>query len=150
MIRLQVISSKCGFNEATLELFIDDDPDAEFAGLKNYISEISPDTTVDFELKEDEDLINMVDIRSINWKEDLREKTIRCVIEDDDETEKQTEADFDNERPVLKTRLGQAALSIEDDMNNFCETIGDADLVSALNLVGLKHLSSKMFPRKIN
>ena len=147
---LQVISSKCGFNEATLELFIDHDPDAEFAGLKNYISEISPDTTVDFKLKQDEDLTNMVDIRSINWKEDLREKTIRCVIEDDDETEKQTEADFDNERPVLKTRLGQAALSIEDDMNNFCETLGDADLVSALNLVGLKRLSSKMFPRKIN
>ena len=72
------------------------------------------------------------------------------MIEDDDETEKQTEADFDNERPVLKTRLGQAALSIEDDMNNFCETLGDADLVSALNLVGLKRLSSKMFPRKIN
>ena len=35
--------SKCGFNEATLELFIDDDADAEFAELQNYISEISPD-----------------------------------------------------------------------------------------------------------
>ena len=27
--------SKCGFSEATLELFIDDDADAEFAELQN-------------------------------------------------------------------------------------------------------------------
>ena len=30
--------SKCGFSEATIELFIDDDADAEFAELKNYLS----------------------------------------------------------------------------------------------------------------
>ena len=31
----------CGFNEATLQLFIDDDADAEFAELENYVPEIS-------------------------------------------------------------------------------------------------------------
>ena len=34
--------SKCDFNEATLELFIDDDADAEFAELKKlHLSDIS-------------------------------------------------------------------------------------------------------------
>ena len=34
--------SKCGFNEATLELFIDDDADAEFAELqKLHLRDIS-------------------------------------------------------------------------------------------------------------
>ena len=37
----------CGFNEAILESFIDDDADAEFVELQNYISEISTDLTVD-------------------------------------------------------------------------------------------------------
>ena len=132
--------SKCGFNEATLELFIDDDADAEFAELQNYISEISPDSTVDSYLNQDEDAVtsvNTVDIHSMNWKEDMREKAIRFAIEGDDETEKQAEADddFDIERPELKIRSSQAALSIVDDLNNFCETLGDADLVSALSLV---------------
>ena len=147
--------SKCGFDEATLELFIDDDTDAEFAELKNYISEISPDSTVDFYLNQDEDAVtsvNTVDIHSINWKEDMREKTICFAIEGDDETEKQAEADgdFDIEQPGLKIRSSQAALSIVDDLNNFCETLGDADLVSALSLVTrrletlrLKNISQK-------
>ena len=79
--------AKCGFNEATLELFIDDDADAEFAGLQNHISDMPPESTVDFYLNQDEDAItsvNAVDIRSINWKENLREKTICCAIENDD------------------------------------------------------------------
>ena len=38
--------SKCDFSEASLDLFIDDGPDAEFIGLQNYISEITPDSTV--------------------------------------------------------------------------------------------------------
>ena len=38
--------SKCSFNEATLELFINDDVDTEFAEMQNYISEMSPDSTV--------------------------------------------------------------------------------------------------------
>ena len=97
--------SKCGFNEATLELFIDDDADAEFAELQNYISEISPDSTVDSYLNQDEDAVtsvNTVDIHSVNWKEDMREKAIRFAIEGDDETEKQAEADgnFDIERTI--------------------------------------------------
>ena len=50
--------SKCGFNEATLELFIDDDADTEFAELQNYISEISPDSTVDSYLNQDEDAVH--------------------------------------------------------------------------------------------
>ena len=41
----------------------------------------------------------------------------------------------DIERPELKIRSSQAALSIADDLNNFCETLGDAELVSALSLV---------------
>ena len=47
------------------------------------------------------------------------------MIEGDDETEKQAEADddFDMERPELKIRSSQAALSIVDDLNNFCETL---------------------------
>ena len=99
--------SKRGFNEATLELFIDDDADAEFAELQNYISEISPDSTVDFYLNQDEDAVtsvNTVDIYSMNWKEDMSEKTIYFAIEGDDETEKQAEADgdFDIEQPGLK------------------------------------------------
>ena len=73
----------------------------------------------------------------MNWKEDMREKAIRFSIQGDDVTEKQAEADddFDIERPELKIRSSQAALSIVDDLNNFCETLGDADLVSALSLV---------------
>ena len=70
--------SKCGFNEATLELFIDDDADAEFAELQNYISEISPDSTVDSYLNQDEDAVtsvNTFDIHSMNWKEDIRKKS---------------------------------------------------------------------------
>ena len=43
--------------------------------------------------------------------------------------------DFDIERPELKIRSSQAALSIADDLNNFCETLGDVELVSALSLV---------------
>ena len=34
--------------------------------------------------------------------------------------------------------LSQAALSIVDDLNNFCETLGDANLASALNLVTIR------------
>ena len=99
--------SKCGFNEATLELFIDDDADAEFAELQNYISEISPDSTVDSYLNQDEvtvTSVNTVDIQSMIWKEDMGEKAIRFAIEGDDETEKQAETDdgFDIERPELK------------------------------------------------
>ena len=132
--------SKCGFNEATLELFIDDDADAEFAELQNYISAISLDSTVDSYLNQDEDAVtsvDMVDIHSMNWREDMMEKAIRFAIEEDDETEKQAKADdnFDIERPELKIRSSQAALSIADDLNNFCETLGDAELVSALSLV---------------
>ena len=41
----------------------------------------------------------------------------------------------DIERPELKIRSSQAALSVADDLNNFCETLGDAELVSALSLV---------------
>ena len=69
--------SKCGFNEATLELFTDDDADAEFAELQNYISEISPDSTVDSYLNQDEDAVtsvDTVDIHSMNWREDMMEK----------------------------------------------------------------------------
>ena len=82
--------SKCGFNEATLELFIDDDADAEFAELQNYISEISPDSTVDSYLNQDEDAVtsvDTVDIHSMNWREDMMEKAIRFAIEEDDGTE---------------------------------------------------------------
>ena len=117
--------SKCGFNEATLELFIDDDADAEFAELQNYISEISPDSTVDSYLNQDEDTVtsvNAIDIHSMNWKEDMREKAIRFAIEGDDDTEKQAESDndFDIEQQELKIRSSQAALSIVDDLSNFC------------------------------
>ena len=97
-------------------------------------------STVDSYLNQDEDAVtsvNTVDIHLMNWKEDMREKAIRFAIEGDDKTEKQAEAhdDFDIERPELKIRSSQAALSIVDDLNNFCETLGDADLVSALSLV---------------
>ena len=71
----------------------------------------------------------------MNWREDMMEKAIRFAIEEDDETEKQAEADFDIERPELKIRSSQTALSIANDLNNFCETLGDAELVSALSLV---------------
>ena len=81
----------------------------------------------------------------------MRGKAIRFAIEDG-ETEKQAEADddFDIERPKLKIRSSQSALSIVDDLNNFCETLGDADLVSALSLVTrrLETLGSKKFRKK--
>ena len=65
------------------------------------------------------------------------EKAIRYENEDDDETEKEAEGDddFDIERPEQKLWSSQVALSSIDDLNNFCETLVDADLVSALNLV---------------
>ena len=67
---------------------------------------------------------------------DLREKAIRCVIEDDDKTGKQTEADddFDNEQPELKIQSTKAALYMVDNLNSFCQTLGDANIISALNL----------------
>ena len=73
----------------------------------------------------------------MNWKEDMREKAIRFAIKGDDETKKQAEADdyFDIERPELKLQSSQVALSIVGDLNNFCETLGDTDLASALSLV---------------
>ena len=66
----------------------------------------------------------------MNWKEDMREKAIRFAFERDDKKEEEAEADgdFDIERPELKIRLSQAALSIVDYLNNFCETFGDTDL----------------------
>ena len=135
--KIVICFSNCGFNETTLELFIDDNANAEFAELQNYISEISPDSTVDSYLNQAVTSVNTVDIHSMNWKEDMKEKAIRFAIEGGDETEKQAEVDddFDIERPELKIRSSQAALSIVDDLNNFCETLGDADVVSALSLV---------------
>lgn len=62
---------RCGLSEATLGLFIDDDNDAGFVVLQNFISEISSDSTVDPYLNQDEDTtvsVNKVDIRSTNWK----------------------------------------------------------------------------------
>ena len=35
--------SECGLNEANPEVFIDDQANADFVGLQNYISDISPD-----------------------------------------------------------------------------------------------------------
>ena len=51
------------------------------------------------------------------------------MIEDDDEMEKQLDADddFDFEQPELKIWSYQAALSIVDDLNSFCKTLGDVD-----------------------
>ena len=64
----------------------------------------------------------------------MREKEIRWVIEVDDKIEKQAEAELKNKEKQKKTSSSQPALSTVDDQNSFCET-GDADLVSALNLV---------------
>ena len=68
---------------------------------------------------------------------DLREKATPCLIEDDDKRGKHTEVDgdFDNEQPKLKIQSTQASLSIVDDLNSFSQTLGDANLTSALNLV---------------
>ena len=59
------------------------------------------------------------------------------MIQYHDETKKQAEADnvFDTEQPELKICSSQAALSIVDDLNSFWETLGDTNLISALNLV---------------
>ena len=60
--------SKCRYNEGALELFIDDDTDAGFAGLKIYISEVSPDSKVESYLNQDKDAaisVNTIDILSI-------------------------------------------------------------------------------------
>ena len=75
-------------------------------------------------LNQDKDVVNSVNIRSINWKGDLREKAIRCVIEDDHETEKQAEVnnDLNVEQPELKIWSSQAVSSIVDDLNSFCKT----------------------------
>ena len=82
----------------------------------------------------------------------MREKAIHFAIEGDDETEKQAKADddYDIERPELKIRSSQAAFSIVDDLNNFCETLGDAGLASALSLVTrrLKRLMLKNVSQK--
>ena len=64
----------------------------------------------------------------------MREREIRCVIEDDDETNKQAKAKLKN-KEKQKRRSFQAALSIVDDQNSFNETLDDANLVSASNLV---------------
>ena len=76
------------------------------------------------------------------------------MIEDDDETQKQAEADddFHIKQPELKIRSSQAALYIVDDLSSFCETLGHANLVSALNLVTrrLETMVSEMFWRLKN
>ena len=50
---------------------------------------------------------------------------------------KQVEAkdDVDIERLELKIQSSQAALSIVDDLNSFCKTLGGADSEKALNFV---------------
>ena len=61
--------SKFSFNEATLELFKDDDADTEFTGLQNYIPEISPDLTINSYLNQDKyeiTSVKTVDTCSIN------------------------------------------------------------------------------------
>ena len=65
------------------------------------------------------------------------EKAIFCVIQDDDETEKRVEADddFNIEQLELKIWSSQAVFSNVDNLNSFCETLGNAYLVSALNLI---------------
>ena len=115
--------SKCGFNEPTLDLFIDDGADAEFVDLENYISRISPNSTVNSYLNQDEDVVISV---NTEMKEEMRRKTICCLIEDDVEAEKQGEAELKNR----KTSSIQAALSIVVDLNSFCETLGDTNLDS--------------------
>ena len=90
--------SKCGFNEANLELFIHDDADAEFAGLQNFISDISPDSMVNTYLNQEEDALvslSTFDTLSINWKKEIREKVI-CYVIEDGETEKEAEAELKN------------------------------------------------------
>ena len=69
--------------------------------------------------------VKTVNICSINWKDNLREIAILWVIEDDGGTEKQAEADddFDIEQTELKIRSSQAASSIVDDLNSFCNKI---------------------------
>ena len=68
-------------------LFIDDDADAEFVGFQNYSPEMSADSKINSYLNQDEyevTSVNTADIRCINWKDNLMEKTIPFVIEDDE------------------------------------------------------------------
>ena len=68
-------------------LFIDDDADAEFVGFQNYSPEMSADSKINSYLNQDEyevTSVNTADIRCINWKHNLMEKTIPWVIEDDE------------------------------------------------------------------
>ena len=50
----------------------------------------------------------------------------------------------------VQNTIKQAVLSIVDDFNNFCKTLGDADLVSVSSLVtrGPETLRLKMFRKK--
>ena len=55
---------------------------------------MSPNSMVDSYLNQDKEsvtLVNTINTRSINWKEDLSEKAIHSVIEDDDERLKRVE-----------------------------------------------------------
>ena len=68
-------------------LFIDDDADAEFVGFQNYSPEMSADSKINSYLNQDEyevTSVNTADIRCINWKDNLMEKTIPWVTEDDE------------------------------------------------------------------
>ena len=68
-------------------LFIDDDADAEFVGFQNYSPEMSADSKINSYLNQDEyevTSVNTADIRCINWKDNLMEKTIPWVIEGDE------------------------------------------------------------------
>ena len=99
---------------------------------------MSADSMINSYLNQDEDevtSVNTVDIRSINWKDNLMEKAVSWVIEDDEQTGKQAEPheDFDTEQTEFKIRSSHTALSTADDLKSFCKTWGDA--VSALNLV---------------
>ena len=63
--------SKCAFNEATLDLFIDGGADSEFVGLQNYILEISPESTVDSYQNQDQDAVISV---NTEMKKEMRGK----------------------------------------------------------------------------
>ena len=105
--------SKCSFNEATLDLFKDDGADAEFVGLQNYISEISPETKIidkiiSPEMLQDEDAVISV---NTEMKEEMRGKATCCLIEDDVETEKQAEAELKKKKKKKKNKLKSSCLT---------------------------------------
>ena len=80
------------------------------------------------------------------WRKVKKETIVNCFSK----CEKKAETELKN-KDKQKNKLSQAALSIVDDLNSFCETLVNTDLASASNLVIRRFETSKnVWQKEVN